>query len=141
MQTAISCLCTKGVGKRPVVELAGESSTHNSPAPKCVFQTGSINSCDGLIAAGTLNGRPCDLTIDTGSNISIIKTDFLTRDERANIQPVNSCLRTVTGEKAPIHGKGTLQVNTSSEHWKVNYVTSNVGSRYSRHLHFGLRLP
>lgn len=89
----------------------GESSTNNSPPPKCVYKTGTINSCDSLIVAGTINGKPCDLTIDTGSNISIIRTSFLASEERASIQSVNSCLKTVTGEKAPIHGKGSLHVS------------------------------
>ena len=80
-----------------------------------MFKTGSIYStCDSLIVAGSLNGRGCDITIDTGSNISIVRADVLTDAGRRFIRPVKSCLRTVTGEKAPIHGKGDVQLGVGT---------------------------
>ena len=52
--------------------------------------------------------------MDTGSNISIVRPDILGRVDQDLIEPVNSCLRTVTGERAPIHGKGQLQLGIGS---------------------------
>ena len=52
--------------------------------------------------------------MDTGSNISIVTPDVLQGVSRDVIRPVNSCLRTVTGERAPIHGKGQLQLRIGS---------------------------
>jgi hypothetical protein len=52
--------------------------------------------------------------VDTGSNISIVRPDVLSGSNQELIQPVNSCLRTVTGERAPIHGKGSLQLGIGS---------------------------
>ena len=52
--------------------------------------------------------------MDTGSNISIVRPDVLRGVSRDLIRPVNSCLRTVTGERAPIHGKGQLQLRIGS---------------------------
>ena len=50
----------------------------------------------------------CRITIDTGSNISIIRPDVLSEQEQMYIQPVSQSIRTVTGEKAPVQGKGDL---------------------------------
>ena len=81
------------VGKRAIVKLTGQSLTGCNEAPKVVFKTGSIYStCDSLIVTGSLNGRGCDITNDTGSNISIVRADVLTNTERQCIQPVRSCL-------------------------------------------------
>ena len=55
-----------------------------------------------------------EITVDMGSNISIVRPDVLRGMSRDLIRPVNSCLRTVTGEWAPIHGKGQLQLRIGS---------------------------
>ena len=67
-----------------------------------------------VILAGSINGKACGITIDTGSIISIVRTDLLTEEDQICMQPVSSCLRTVTGERAPIHGKGELQLRIGS---------------------------
>ena len=54
--------------------------------------------------------QACNITIDTGSNISIVRTDLLTEEDQIWVQPVSSCLRAVTDERALIHGKGELQL-------------------------------
>ena len=60
--------------------------------------------------AGTINGASCEITVDTGSNISIVRPDILKDVSSDLLQPVHSYIRTVTGEQAPIHGKGQLQL-------------------------------
>ena len=52
--------------------------------------------------------------MDTGSNISIVRPDVLGGASQKLIEPVDSCLRTVTGEHAPIHGRGQLQLGIGS---------------------------
>ncbi|MDD9817374.1 MAG: RNase H-like domain-containing protein [Gammaproteobacteria bacterium] len=59
---------------------------------------------------GTINGNSCEITVDTGSNISIVRPDLLSGVNPDLIQPVHSCIRTVTGERAPIHGKGQVEL-------------------------------
>ena len=54
------------------------------------------------------------MTVDTGSNISIVRPDILRGINHNLIHPVSSCLRTVTGERAPIHGKGLLHLGIGS---------------------------
>ena len=73
-----------------------------------VYKTGSIYSTGGnsLTVSGSIDGKECVITVDTGSNISI-RPDLL-RGESSQLK--DSWLRTVTGERAPIHGKSTVQL-------------------------------
>ena len=101
-----------------LAELAGRSSagTHLAPNTADVFKTGSIFcNNDILIVSGTIDGQHCELTVDTGSNISIVRPDVLGGASRNRVKPVpGSCIRTVTGEQAPIHGRVHLQVRIGS---------------------------
>ena len=102
-------------GKRAVAGLAGQSSAEIPQAPIEIFKIGSIYvGGNSLTVAGTVNGAACEITVDTGSNISIVRPDILSGVDQDLIEPVNSCLRTVTGERAPIHGKGQLQLGIGS---------------------------
>ena len=41
-------------------------------------KTGSINGPgDSLTVPGMISGAPCEITVDTGSNISIVRPDLL----------------------------------------------------------------
>ena len=57
---------------------------------------------------GAVGGTQCRITIDTGSNISIVRPDIL--QEGAQVLPVSSYLRTVTGATAPIRGRGDVSL-------------------------------
>ena len=74
-----------------------------------------LHGSDNLFVAGSVEEHPCRITIDTGSNISIIRPDVLSEQEQTHIQPVSQSIRTVTGEKAPIQGKGDLHVKIGSQ--------------------------
>ena len=104
-------------GKRELAGLAGQSSASNSIAPInsnenfVILKTGSINGAgDSLTVSGTINGTSCEITVDTGSNISIVRPDILKDVDRSLLQPVHSYIRTMTGEQAPIHGKAQFQL-------------------------------
>lgn len=82
-------------------------STGAGEAPQryVVFKAGSIHSAyDSLIVAGSHNGRCCDVTFGTGSNISIVRADVPTISRPAAHS--QSCLHTVTGGRVPIRGNG-----------------------------------
>ena len=70
-----------------------------------------------------MGGGSCTLTVDTGSNISIVHPEVLQRStNHVTIQPVGSQLRTVTGETAPILGRTTVHLTvgtfqTKQEMW------------------------
>ena len=54
----------------------GPAGDRTLKAPKDVFKTGSIYSGgDSLTVSSTINGRACEITVDTGSNISIVRPD------------------------------------------------------------------
>ena len=62
---------------------------------------------------GSIDGYECNLTVDTGSDISIVHPDIL-QNQEVEIQPVTPCFRTVTGQKAPMKGKCNLKVRIGS---------------------------
>ncbi len=51
--------------------------------------------------------------MDTGSNISIVRPDVI-QQAPGKVKPVNSRLRTVTGETAPLLGKAEVQLKIGS---------------------------
>jgi len=72
---------------------------------------GSVHhSPEGLVLMGSVDGRPCNVTVNTGSNISIVQPDILTEETRNSLQSSNQMLRTVTGDMAPIRGRGELKM-------------------------------
>ena len=67
------------MGQRP----AGK----NSNAPEVLFKTGSIySSQDGLVMTGTVAGKQCNITVDTGSNVSIVRPDILRSTTRDSLE-------------------------------------------------------
>ena len=105
-------------GKREVAKLAGQSSVDTIVAPTQIFdfKTGSIYGNSGsLIITGTINGKPCDMTIDTGSDISIVREDVLSEDTWEQIQSAQEWLRTATGEREPLRGVSQLQLGIGSQ--------------------------
>ena len=68
---------------------------------------------DSLVVSGRVEGASCDMVIDTGSNITILRPDVLKRaskDADVDVHPVNSLLRTVTGETTPVRSRGKLAI-------------------------------
>ena len=64
--------------KQEVARLAGQSLGRDSNAPqtKDVFKTGAgLRPSNGLCAVGAIEGKQCQIIVDTGSNISIVHPD------------------------------------------------------------------
>ena len=93
----------------PASSSPGSNGTQALPVPTnvtSVYKTGSsFNSCYGLVVDGAIGGTQCRITID----ISIVRPDIL--QEGAQVQPVSSYLRTVTGATAPIRGRGDFSLH------------------------------
>ncbi|RXM96905.1 E3 ubiquitin-protein ligase HECW1 [Acipenser ruthenus] len=71
-----------------------------------------------LCAVTHIEGVLCKALIDTGSSITIIQPDVLTQATshwRKRVHPTYIHLKTVTGELAPMEGKGWQQI----EYWGV----------------------
>ena len=80
-------------------------------APPFVLKTGNMSaSVDSLRVDGKIENVSCQFVIDTGSNITIVRPDVIagTAAEQM-IVPVESSLRTVTGESAPVVGRVLLK--------------------------------
>ena len=96
------------MGHRPA------TNTNIKAPEKSFFKSGSVRTAtDGLTLMGTVGGKTCNLTIDTGSNISIVRPDVLDNPGEM-MQASSNCLRTVTGDTAPIQGHGELEVGVGS---------------------------
>ena len=65
--------------KRNIRATTPSSSQVSADADADVYKTGSIYSSGGnsLTVCGSVDGKDCVITIDTGSNISIIRPDLL----------------------------------------------------------------
>ena len=58
-----------------------------------------------MVATASMDG-PCEITVDTGYNISIVRPDILSSVSQDLTRSMNSCLRTVTGERdLPSNGR------------------------------------
>ena len=99
----------------------GQSSATFTQAPTENFKTenfkiGALHGSKNLFVAGSVEEHPCRITIDTGSNISIIRPDILSEQEQqTHIHPVSQSIQTVTGEKVPIQGKGNLHIRIGTQ--------------------------
>lgn len=72
---------------------------------------------NSLSVLGKVAGNPCEMVVDTGSNISIVTLDILFRSgssDKVNIEPVNGNVRTVTGDTTPVRGKGKVKIRIGS---------------------------
>ena len=58
--------------------------------------------------------RWCKFVVDTGSNITIVRPDVIEASS-AKIMPTKTVLRTVTGETAPVQGRGLLRVTLGTQ--------------------------
>ncbi|GFY16361.1 retrovirus-related Pol polyprotein from transposon 412 [Trichonephila clavipes] len=75
----------------------------------CQISTKSTGE-NGIFIMGHVNELPCNMIIDTGANVSIIRNDLAQKlKEKLIWTPPRVVLQTVTGEKIDIHGK--LKVN------------------------------
>ena len=102
-----------GSGKRTVAEFAGQNSAINyTNAPSVMFNSRSThNTGDSLVVDGRLAGRSCPLTVDSGSIISLVRPGLIKQE----VEPLqDGWLRTVTGERAPIHGWSDVQLGVGT---------------------------
>ncbi|GBO11903.1 hypothetical protein AVEN_227216-1, partial [Araneus ventricosus] len=61
---------------------------------------------NGLYFEGSICGIPCLMLVDTGGNVTLVKTDLALKLKKNFIYTaLNISLKTATGEKAEIHGK------------------------------------
>ncbi|GFT74516.1 retrovirus-related Pol polyprotein from transposon 412 [Trichonephila clavipes] len=76
----------------------------------CKISTKSTGE-NGIFIMGHVNELPCNMIIDTGANVSIIRNDLAQKlKEKLIWTPPRVVLQTVTGEKIDIHGKLKVKI-------------------------------
>ena len=81
-----------------------------------------------MFVIGSIDGNHCNITVDTGSDISVLHPDLLRREKRDSLQPVTSYLRTVTGVLRLKESPGEQQQAAKlPEHLKELYRASTDG--------------
>ncbi|GFW01317.1 retrovirus-related Pol polyprotein from transposon 412 [Trichonephila clavipes] len=78
--------------------------------PVCQISTKSTGE-NGIFIMGHVNELPCNMIIDTGANVSIIRNDLAQKlKEKLIWTPPRVVLQTVTGENIDIHGKLKVKI-------------------------------
>ncbi|GFV08916.1 retrovirus-related Pol polyprotein from transposon 412 [Trichonephila clavipes] len=78
--------------------------------PVCQISTKSTGE-NGIFIIGHVNELPCNMIIDTGANVSIIRNDLAQKlKEKLLWTPPRVVLQTVTGEKIDIQGKLKVKI-------------------------------
>ncbi|CAB3992131.1 Retrovirus-related Pol poly from transposon 412 [Paramuricea clavata] len=95
--------------------MGGNPARNNeSKTPNIIFKTGRIGGfVDSLIVSGKIEDILCEMVVDTGSNITIVRPDMVRRISKSkivDIKPVDSCLHMVTGDTTPVWGWGSVCV-------------------------------
>ena len=79
-------------GKWSVAGLEGQRNKQAPTQQSSSFKAGLVRrTADGLTLTGTIAGKSCKLTVDTGSTISIIRPDVL-NDVSGTLRPSTSFL-------------------------------------------------
>ncbi|GFX94596.1 hypothetical protein TNCV_3088251 [Trichonephila clavipes] len=77
----------------------------------CQISTKSTGE-NGIFIMGHVNELPCNMIIDTGANVSIIRNDLAQKLKVKLLwTPPRVVLQTVTGEKIDIHGKLKVKIS------------------------------
>ena len=109
-------------------------------APTTILKTGTIRGfTDSLVISGNIEGAICDMVIDTGSNITILRPDILQRvskDADINVPLVNCLLRTVTDETMPVRSRGKLALQLGYFEAVPDVWTADIENRFILGLDF-----
>lgn len=91
----------------------GQKSPNTSIEKRPVFTQFVVRSLrqSGLYAHGSINGTGCLWVIDTGAEVTVVRSNLL--DPSANMISPASSLRTATGETTPVLGRSFVSVDVA----------------------------
>ncbi|UYV73056.1 hypothetical protein LAZ67_10001690 [Cordylochernes scorpioides] len=93
-------------GKLRIASFSGRKLTGSfENAPDGTIQVSSLrNTENGLVLRGFINGRSCDMVIDTGANVTLVRTDVFQKlyPKPAEVRMKPISLQTATGELAKV---------------------------------------
>ncbi|GBM10181.1 Retrovirus-related Pol polyprotein from transposon 412 [Araneus ventricosus] len=82
---------------------------------------------NGLYLEGSICGIPCLMLVDTGANVTLVRTDLAQKLKENFIYTApNISLRTATGEKAEIHGKLDAAIECGSRKFQHRIYVADI---------------
>ncbi|GBM43407.1 Retrovirus-related Pol polyprotein from transposon 412 [Araneus ventricosus] len=82
---------------------------------------------NGLYLEGSICGIPCLTLVDTGANVTLVRTDLAQKLKENFIYTVpNISLKTATGEKAEIHGKLDASIECGSRKFQHKIYVADI---------------
>ncbi|GFV05951.1 retrovirus-related Pol polyprotein from transposon 412 [Trichonephila clavipes] len=104
--------------------------------PVCQISTKSTGE-NGIFIMGHVNELPCNMIIDTGANVSIIRNDLAQKlKEKLIWTPPRVVLQTVTGEKIDIHGKLKVKIQFGDTTYQHAVYVANIADPFILGLDF-----
>ncbi|XP_035232659.1 uncharacterized protein LOC118204447 [Stegodyphus dumicola] len=84
---------------------------------------------NGLFVEGYVNKHPCKIIVDTGANVTIVRTDVVRKlSEAFRWTPLSVTLQTVTGDKIPIEGKINIIITFGIETYQHLAFVANIAN-------------
>ncbi|RXM27310.1 hypothetical protein EOD39_10940 [Acipenser ruthenus] len=112
--------CAAG-GKWHRVSVEGGALPHVTNPTVVTSVPGEMTAVIGRTSIGAhlhlacqVEGVSCTALIDTGSSVTVVRTDIVQQSSvasRAKLKPTTVQLWTVTGQLAPMHGRGWLEIH------------------------------
>ncbi|UYV81786.1 K02A2.6-like [Cordylochernes scorpioides] len=106
-------------GKLKIVSFSGRKLAGSfENAPDGTIQVSSLrNTENGLLLRSFINGRSCDMVIDTVANVTLLRADVFQKlyPKPAEVQMKPISLQTATGERAKVHHCVLLSIQIGSK--------------------------
>ncbi|GFT70229.1 transposon Ty3-I Gag-Pol polyprotein [Nephila pilipes] len=82
---------------------------------------------NGLYLEGSICGVPCLMLVDTGANVTLLRTDIAQKLNQQFIYTApNIFLKTATGEKANIHGMLDASIECGSRRFQHKVYVADI---------------
>ena len=95
-----------------------------------MFENKSISHTgNALLLEGIVDGRWCCMTIDTGSDMTIARPDVVQKGS-IDWNPEMEWMSTVTGARAPIHGRGRLMLEMGDLQIQHDVVVADIKDEF-----------
>ena len=125
--------------KRGQAGLEGERSAHQtiSITPQVMLMTGQLSHKEGsLTVNGDIEGVMCPMVVDTGSSVTVIRPDLLSKQTLSRLRATNNVLKTATGETAEVCAKLRLWVRIGGTQVSHEVLVANISDRFILGLDF-----
>ena len=71
-----------------------------------MLMTGQLSHKEGsLTVNGDIEGVMCPMVVDTGSNVTVVRPDVLSKQTLSRLRATNNVLKTATGQTTELGGK------------------------------------